>query len=169
SLWPAAQQFLFPPAPEQTAMLAGLSQLGILFLLLLAGMETDLGLAWRLRKAALSVSLAGIAVPFALGFLLGLLMPGNLLPEDSRRLVTALFISSLKTVATVVREMNFMRRNVGQLIVASAVIDDTAGWVIIGITLSIATAGTLDPMMLGITVLGTLLFLGVSFTIGRRI
>jgi Kef-type K+ transport system membrane component KefB/nucleotide-binding universal stress UspA family protein len=175
SLWPAAQQFLFPPAPEQTAMLAGLSQLGILFLLLLAGMETDLGLAWRLRKAALSVSLAGIAVPFALGFLLGLLMPGNLLPEDSRRLVTALFlgtalsISSLKIVATVVREMNFMRRNVGQLIVASAVIDDTAGWVIIGITLSIATAGTLDPMMLGITVLGTLLFLGVSFTIGRRI
>src|SRR5699024_9050513 len=117
---------------EQQAMLNGISQLGILFLLLLAGMETDLGLAWRLRRVALSVSLSGIAVPFVCGVALGLLLPASLLPNPDHRLVAALFlgtalsISSLKIVATVVREMNFMRRDVGQLIVASAVIDDTA-------------------------------------------
>ena len=45
SLWPGADAFLFPKSPEQNAMINGISQLGILFLLLLAGMETDLGLA----------------------------------------------------------------------------------------------------------------------------
>lgn len=174
SLWPAGQAMLFPPNPEQNAMIGGLSQLGILFLLLLAGMETDLGLAYRLRRSALVVSLSGIAVPFACGFALGFLLPEQLLPDPDKRLVAALFlgtalsISSLKIVATVVREMNFMRRNVGQLIVASAVIDDTAGWVIIAITLGIATTGTIAVGPLALTVLGTAIFLTLAFTVGRR-
>jgi Kef-type K+ transport system membrane component KefB/nucleotide-binding universal stress UspA family protein len=175
NLMPMAQAMLFPKSPEQAAMLNGVSQLGILFLLLLAGMETDLGLAWRLRKAAASVSLAGIAVPFVLGITVGMLVPAELLPDPDKRVVTALFlgtalsISSLKIVATVVREMNFMRRNIGQLIVGSAVIDDTAGWVIIGITLSLATAGHIDLRTLGLAVIGTAVFLVLSFTVGRRI
>src|SRR5258708_1000482 len=38
-LWPAAEHVLFPPSPGQKAMIAGLSNFGILMLLLLAGME----------------------------------------------------------------------------------------------------------------------------------
>jgi Kef-type K+ transport system membrane component KefB len=34
----------------------------------------------------------------------------------------------VKIVAMVVREMRFMRRDVGQVIIASAIIDDTIGW-----------------------------------------
>jgi Kef-type K+ transport system membrane component KefB len=174
SLWPVAGNLLFPPSGEQAALLDGIAQLGILFLLLLAGMETDLGLAYRLRRQAVAVSLSGIAVPFACGFALGMLVPDWVLPEADKRLVAALFfgtalsISSLKIVATVVREMNFMRRNVGQLIVASAVIDDTAGWVIIAITLGIATTGSVALGPLAVTVIGTALFLAVAFTVGRR-
>ena len=40
----------------------------------------------------------------------------------------------------VVREMDFLRRNVGQVIVASAIIDDTIGWIIIAITFGLALA-----------------------------
>jgi Kef-type K+ transport system membrane component KefB len=172
-LWPQGEALLFPPG-EQAAMINGISQLGILFLLLLAGMETDLGLAYRLRRTAAAVSLTGIAIPFVCGFALGLLLPEALLPDPNKRLVAALFlgtalsISSLKIVATVVREMNFMRRNVGQLIVASAVIDDTVGWVIIAITLGIATTGSVALGPLAVTVLGTLIFLTIAFTVGRR-
>jgi len=40
----------------------------------------------------------------------------------------------------VVREMNFMRRNLGQIIVATAIMEDTVGWVIIAIIFGITGA-----------------------------
>lgn len=175
ALWPEAHDTIFGGGPAQNAMIDGLSQLGILFLLLLAGMETDLNLAKRMRKLAAGVSISGIVIPFAFGFMLGEWMPADLLPHPDRRLVTSLFlgtalaISSVKIVATVVREMDFMRRNIGQLIVASAIIDDTIGWVIIAVTFSIASSGSVDMMTLAKSVLGTLAFLAVSFTVGQRL
>src|SRR5437868_15483232 len=44
ALWPELQHALFPRTPQQKAMLDGISQFGILLLLLLTGMETDLKL-----------------------------------------------------------------------------------------------------------------------------
>ncbi|HZA02292.1 MAG TPA: cation:proton antiporter, partial [Hyphomicrobiaceae bacterium] len=63
-LWPDLQHGIFPSAPEQKAMLDGVSQFGILLLLLLTGMETDLKLVRTVGKAALSISVTGVAVPF---------------------------------------------------------------------------------------------------------
>src|SRR3954466_3373755 len=175
ALWPEAQQALFPPSREQKSMIDAVSQLGILMLLLLTGMETDLGLVRKARRAAFSVSVTGIAIPFVCGFALGEFLPQEMLPRPDLRLITSLFlgtalsISSVKIVAMGVREMNFMRRNVGQVIVASAIIDDTIGWIIIAITFSLALHGSVDPMSLGQGVIGTAVFLLVSFTIGRRL
>jgi Kef-type K+ transport system membrane component KefB/nucleotide-binding universal stress UspA family protein len=176
AVWPAAQHFLFPADSAQKGMIDGLSQIGILLLLLLTGMETDLKLVKKAKTAAIAVSLTGVAVPFAGGFLLGQFLPDSLLPEGlGGRLVpslflgTALAISSVKIVAMVVREMNFMRRNLGQVIVASAIIEDTIGWVIIAITFGIAGQQHLSLLSLGKTVAGVVLFLLFSFTIGRRI
>lgn len=172
---PDLQKSLFPTNEAQKSMTDAVGQLGILFLLLLAGMETDLGLARKLRKSAAGVSLTGIVIPFALGFALGEMIPDSFLPDPEKRLVTSLFlgtalsISSVKIVASVVREMNFMRRNVGQLIVASAIIDDTVGWVIIAVTFGLAKTGAVDLLTLAKSVLGTLAFMAFSFTIGRRI
>ncbi|WP_454855004.1 cation:proton antiporter domain-containing protein [Rhizobium binxianense] len=174
-LLPDAQSVLFPELDTQKAMADAVAQLGILFLLLLAGMETDLALALRLRRAAVGVSLTGIVFPFALGFGLGEFLPSSLLPNPDTRLVTSLFlgtalsISSVKIVASVVREMDFMRRDVGQLIVASAIIDDTIGWVIIAVTFSLAEEGAVDLGTLARSVIGTIAFMAFSFTIGRRI
>ena len=69
----------------------------------------------------------------------------------------------------VVREMNFMRRNIGQIILASAIIDDTIGWIIIAITFGLAEHGAFDWMSLAKGVVGTLLFLAASFTFGRAL
>src|SRR4051794_20198801 len=174
-IWPDAQHAVFPKTPEQKAMIDGVAQFGILLLLLLTGMETNLKLVRRIGKAAISISIAGIVVPFICGFALGQFLPENLLPHPEARLVASLFlgtalsISWVKIVAVVVREMNFMRRNVGQIIVATAVIDDTIGWIIIAIIFSLASRGSLDVFSVGQAVLGTLAFLAVSFTIGRRL
>jgi Kef-type K+ transport system membrane component KefB len=175
ALWPHLQEMLFPKTPEQKAMLDGISQFGILLLLLLTGMETDLKLVRKVGRAAISISLTGVAVPFACGFALGQFMPEALLPHSEQRLLTSLFlgtamsISSIKIVAAIVREMGFTRRNLGQIIVASAICEDSIGWVIIAITLSLAEAGTIDPVSVAKSVLGTAVFLVASFTIGRRV
>jgi Kef-type K+ transport system membrane component KefB/nucleotide-binding universal stress UspA family protein len=175
ALWPEAQQALFPADPAQSGMIAAVGQVGVLMLLLLAGMETDIGLARRTGRASLAVSICGICLPFACGFALGMFIPDFLLPNPTDRLPaalllgTALSISSVKIVAVVVREMNFMRRNIGQVILASAVIDDTIGWIIIAITLSLVEQNQLDWATLAKSVVGTLLFLAFSFTIGRRL
>lgn len=172
---PTWQLALFPKVPEQKAMIDGIAQIGVLMLLLLAGMETDLKLVRRIGKAAISVSVAGILLPFICGFALGEIMPQDLLPDPGQRLMvslllgTALSISSVKIVAMVVREMNFLRRNVGQVILASAVIDDTIGWIIIAVIFSLASHGALDAVSLARSIIGTLAFLAISLTLGRRL
>ena len=172
--WPQAQHALFPHDPQQQSMINAIAQLGILMLLLLAGMEMDFGLIKRIRRAALFTSISGIALPFVCGFFLGESLPTAILPQAQYRLITALFlgtalsISSVKVVAVVVREMNFARRNLGQIILATAIIDDTVGWIIIAVTLSLAARGRVDLKSVGASVFGTVLFLTVSFTLGRR-
>ena len=155
-------------------MLDGVAQFGILLLLLLTGMETDLKLVRQTGRASVLASLAGIAVPFACGVALGEMLPDSLLPDPGKRLVTALFlgtalsIASVQIVATVVREMNFLRRTVGQIIVASAIIGDSIGWIIVSVIFSLAaTAARWTDWALAQSVGGTLAFLA-SLTIGRR-
>jgi Kef-type K+ transport system membrane component KefB len=155
-------------------MLDAVSQVGVLLLLLLTGMETDLKLVRNVGKTAISISLTGVAVPFVCGLALGWLLPDSLLPQQDRRLLTALFlgtalaISSIKIVAVVVREMEFSRRNLGQIIVGSAILEDTIGWIIIAITLSLAASGTIDVRSVAQAVIGTALFLIISLAVGRR-
>ena len=174
ALFPGFQHALFPAAPEQKAMLSAVAQFGILLLLLLTGMETDLKLVRQSGRAALLAALTGIVVPFACGVALGEFMPDAMVPDPHRRLVTALFlgialsIASVQIVATVVREMNFTRRTVGQVIIASSIIGDSIGWILISVIFSLAAHGTVEAWPLARSVLGTLAFLAISLTIGRR-
>jgi Kef-type K+ transport system membrane component KefB len=95
-----------------------------------------------------------------------------MLPNPGERLITALFlgtalsISSVKIVAMVVREVGFLRRTVGQVIVASAIIDDTIGWIIMSVTFGLAAHGAIDPASLAQSLVRTAVFLIVSCTIG---
>jgi Kef-type K+ transport system membrane component KefB/nucleotide-binding universal stress UspA family protein len=173
--YPDLQHWLFASSKEQTSMLNAISQVGILLLLLLTGMETDLKLVRRVGRAAVSISLTGVLIPLASGAALGWLLPESLLSDPGKRLLTALFlgtalaISSIKIVAVVVREMGFERRNLGQIIVASAILEDTIGWIIIAITFSLAEAGHIDFASVATSLTGTALFLLLSFTFGRRL
>jgi Kef-type K+ transport system membrane component KefB/nucleotide-binding universal stress UspA family protein len=174
AIWPEGQKAIFSSAPEQKAMIDAVSQLGIIMLLLLTGMETDLKLVRKVGPAAIAVSVTGIVLPFASGFALGQFLPDTILPAHHRLipslfLGTALSISSIKIVAMVVREMNFTRRDLGQVIVASAIMEDTIGWVIIAITFGIASHGSLGLWSLARSIAGIAAFLAFSFTLGRRI
>src|SRR5271157_1089660 len=87
AIWPEAQRTVFTANPQQQSMIDAVSQLGILMLLLLTGMETDLRLVRQARRAAISTSVAGILVPFGCGFALGELLPAAMLPKPDQRII----------------------------------------------------------------------------------
>jgi K+:H+ antiporter len=172
---PGLYHNLFPNSAEQKAMLDAVAQLGILLLLLMTGMETDLSVFRDVRRPVISISLTGIVVPFLCGVALGMLLPDSILPSAAKRLITALFlgvalsISSVKIVAMVVRDLGFLRRAVGQIIIAAAILDDTIGWIMMSVIFGLGLHGQVDFPTVGRSVLGTALFLILSFTIGRRL
>jgi Kef-type K+ transport system membrane component KefB len=174
-LWPQLQSTLFPDEAVQKAMLDGIAQFGVLLLLLLTGMDTDLRLIQRIGRPVVTISLFGVLVPFLCGMLLGFEAPSHFVPDPDRRLITALFlgvalsISSIKIVAMVVNGMNFARRDLGQLIVTSAIAEDSIGWILIAVTFGIANSGRIDLAQFARTVGGIAIFLVVSLTLGRRV
>jgi Kef-type K+ transport system membrane component KefB/nucleotide-binding universal stress UspA family protein len=173
-IWPSLQQAIFPVHAADRQMLNAVSELGVLLLLLLTGMETNLALVKRARRTALSISLAGIVFPFVLGYALGQFLPAGILPDPNRRLFTSLFlavalsISSVKIVATVLREVDFLRRDLGQVILAAAISDDIIGWTLLALIGGLAAHGEIvvGPALLAIG--GTIAFLIACFTIGHR-
>jgi Kef-type K+ transport system membrane component KefB/nucleotide-binding universal stress UspA family protein len=174
-LFPAAELALFPHSPQQQAMLTAVAQLGVLLLLLLTGMETDLAVMRHCGRASLNVSLTGMAVPFLCGVAAIALLPAHMLVKPHERLLLALFIgtalsvSSVKIVATVVRDLGFVRRTVGQIILGAAIMDDALGWIVVSVLLGLAQAGHIDIGGVLRSVLGTLAFLTFSITLGRRL
>ena len=174
AIWPAAQHTIFPPSSSDRQMLNAVAELGVLMLLLLTGMETDLALVKRVRRTAAIVSAAGIVIPFACGYALGEMLPDSLLPDPNRRLMTSLFlatalsISSVKIVAVVLREVDFLRRNLGQVILAGAILDDTIGWTILAFIGGMAAQGGMAIGPVLVSVLGTAAFLVFCFTVGHR-
>jgi Kef-type K+ transport system membrane component KefB/nucleotide-binding universal stress UspA family protein len=173
SLLPEIRHMVFPGTPALKSMIDAVSEIGILLLLLLTGMETNLSLVNRRRAAVISSSLFGIAVPFASGVLLTYALPQDLIPSPAGRLVTALFlgsalsISSVKIVAMVLMEAGAIRRDLGQLILATAILDDTIAWVIVAVIAGIAAHGAVSLAHIGASMAGTALFLALSMTVGR--
>src|SRR5678816_4903654 len=66
-LLPEWRAVVFPDNKTLKTMIDAVAQIGILLLLLLTGMETNLALVQRRRRAVVASSVSGIAVPFALG------------------------------------------------------------------------------------------------------
>ena len=175
ALLPELRHAIFPDTPALKSMIDAVSQIGILLLLLLTGMETNLALVRAKRRAVVSTSLLGIAVPFAGGALLAFALPAEVMPSADARLVTALFlgtalsISSVKIVGMVLMELGALRRDLGQLILATAILDDTIAWIIIAVIAGIAVHGTVNLVNVAVSLAGVALFLAVSLTVGRRL
>lgn len=174
-LWPDVQQALFPHNAAPKAALDGVGDFGVLLLLLLTGMDTDVRLVRRIGAPAVSVSIMGVVVPLAFGVALALLLPATLIPDSGRRWASALFlgvalsISSIKILAMVVREMNFARRDLGQIVFASAILEDSMGWLLIAVIFGVTGVRAADAGSLAIRFAALAAFVVFSLTIGRRL
>jgi Kef-type K+ transport system membrane component KefB len=171
---PGLHAWLFPDDPLQRALLAGPAWLGVFLLLILTGLETDLALIRRLGRATTRVAFGSLAIPVLAGIALGLGLPETFVGAAADRTVFALFlgtalgISALPVIATILGDLDLMRRNVAQVLLAAAMANDVAGWILLGIVAGLAQSGSLDAVRLTVTVAGLVVFLGLAFTLGQR-
>jgi Kef-type K+ transport system membrane component KefB len=173
-LAPGIFDWLFPTDKIQGGALNAVGWLGIAFLLVLTGFETDLGIVRRLGKSAGSVAAVALLLPFASGLAVGAFMPSSFIGIHGHRTVFTLFmgvgmsISSLPVIAKILGDLGFMRRNFGQVTVAVGMVNDLVGWLALGVIAGLASASGLSTRHLAITLAAMALLLGGGFTIGQR-
>lgn len=169
---PELQSEIFPPLQSQVDLLSVVTWLGVLFLLIVTGFETDVRLILQRGKGALLVSAGGIIVPFTTGIALGWMLPDHFLAAPSQRLVFALFmavamsISAVPVIAKVLFDLKLVRRDIGQLTLAAAMTDDTIGWILLSVVAGLATRGSIDIGAVMVSVGAALAFLLFAFTLG---
>jgi Kef-type K+ transport system membrane component KefB len=139
-----------------------LSQIGLVLLMFLIGLEFEFGHLKENRRAALSVSLAGIVLPFGLGIWLGgyihqqLHLPSNPL-HFSLFMATAMSITAIPILGRIMIELNLNRSVIGSLTITAAAIDDAFGWILLALVTAIAQSA-FDPWKFFRMVCGVLLF-----------
>lgn len=172
-LIPAVGKWILPQTAVQGHLLEVVGLIGVTLLLIITGFETDLGLIRRRVGVAFGISAGGLTVTFASGFLLGNWLPDDLLVDPSQRTLFALFvatalsIAAIPVLAKVLMELDVMRREIGQTMLATAMIDDITGWSLLGLVTALAAAGTLSGAVVAETILWLVLFLGATATVGR--
>ncbi|QFU83596.1 cation:proton antiporter domain-containing protein [Natronorubrum aibiense] len=172
---PGIYESLFLVSEAQFHLLEVISWLGLIMLLIVTGLETDIDLIVSKGRTALILSLGGIIVPFATGFALGWVLPSAFIAAPEERIVFSLFlatamsISAIPVIAKVLIELDVVRRDIGQLILAAGMVDDTIGWILLATVAGLARTGVFDVGSAVTTVLSVIAFLGIAFTIGRRL
>lgn len=172
---PEAYLTLFPPEDTQGYLLDIVSWLGVIFLLMLTGTETDVELIKKQGKRAIATSVGGIVLPFLLGFVVAYIIPETMLVLPDQRLILGAFIgtvfsmSSVAIIAKVLIDMKLMRRDVGQIILASALAQDVIGCVILAIVAALASSSSGSMASLLMVPVGMILFVGIGATIGKKL
>ena len=166
--------FLFPADPVNSGLLLAVAWIGVALLLVVTGFETDLKLLARLGRSSFTVSVGSLMVPLIFGFALGHVLPPIFYGDRGTTVTFAAFIavalsiSALPVVAKILMDMNLMRRNIGQVIVAAGMANDLIGWILLGTLAGVVTSGTVELGKLATTVAAMALFIAGMLTIGQR-
>ena len=175
-VWPEGFEWYLPGEELQSGALLAVGWVGLAFLLVVTGFETDLGLITKLGRPAVHVTVGSMLLPLFGGIVLGGALPDSFLVEGEHpRIVFVLFImlavsvSSLAVVAKILGDLGLMRRDFGQITVAAGMANDVVGWVMLGIFSGLAASGQFDPLDLLTTVGGLALFSVFAFTLGQKI
>ncbi|HLI78892.1 MAG TPA: cation:proton antiporter, partial [Candidatus Binataceae bacterium] len=174
-LAPPLYAYLFTADPLVMHLLESLAWLGAIMLLLYIGLETELEILRGLGRTAALISSFGIAIPFASGVALGYMLPTSYLANPNGRLIFALFmavamsISAVPVIAKILLDLGLIKRELGMLILAGGIVDDTTGWLLLSLVAGLATAGHVDIKTVSTLVLEGAAFLGFCYFVGYRL
>ncbi|MGG3468894.1 cation:proton antiporter [Neobacillus pocheonensis] len=148
---------------SETATLEELSQIGVILLMFIAGIETDLDEFKRSGKASTLVGVHGIIVPLALGYLGGLMM--KMTTMEALFLGLLLSATSVSISVQALKELNKMQSKEGTTILGAAVIDDVL--VIIALAFLMSLAG--GEANLSMIILKKVLFFGGAILVAWKV
>jgi Kef-type K+ transport system membrane component KefB len=84
-LVPAVGEWIVPQTPVQGYLLETVALIGVMLLLVVTGLETDLNLIRRRIRVAFGVAIGGLVLPFVTGLTLGFWLPDDLLTDPDAR------------------------------------------------------------------------------------
>jgi Kef-type K+ transport system membrane component KefB len=167
----------FFPSPEVAhageefleLLIKDLAKIGVIFLMFLAGLETELDEMKRVGVAAFNGALGGVFLPFFFGF--GLSMTFGIEFWHSMFIGTILTATSVSISAQTLMELGQLRSKEGTTILGAAVIDDVMGIIILSLVVALSTqaGGDAGGSMLagiGIIVLKMVLFFAIAILLG---
>lgn len=122
--------------------LDGITQLAVVMLLFVAGLEVQLNLVLKQGKTAILTSVTSMIIPFGLGFIAAWFFPKFFNMGANDHLIYALFfgiamaVSALPVIARILMDLGLYKTKVGMTIMAAAVFDDLVGWLTFSFVLS---------------------------------
>jgi Kef-type K+ transport system membrane component KefB len=173
--WPMAAHFLFPSDVLSMNLLELVSWLGMVYLLFITGLETDLKVLAHLGRSAAFVATSALVIPFASGVLLGWHLPVEFMGALQNRLVFILFlgvalsVTAVPVLSKILMDLGMMKRDLGIVLLGAGIVEDIVGWILFSVIINLAHHGHVDAWVLVRSVGSTLLFLVGSLTVGSAL
>ena len=145
-----------------------LADIGVLLLMLVAGLETDLQEMRRVGKTAFWSAFGGVVLPFVGGALTAVAF-GLPLFWEGIFIGTILTATSVSISAQTLIELGALRTREGSTILGAAVIDDVMGILVLSLVVAAAgaSAAGLDLTEVAIVALRITVFFGIGIAAGR--
>ena len=129
---------------EQTQTLDFLAEMGLIFLMFLAGLQTNLDSFKHFERGVATVTVMNGVIPFAVGVGIGLLFSFSWLAAV---LLGVVFMSSAVAVVIPALEVKgVMKRKIGHTIVSASVVNDIASLLILSAILQVFSPATELPV-----------------------
>lgn len=144
-----------------------LAELGVIFLLFLIGLETDLKRLISVGGSATAVACVGVALPFIAGYLVGDLLGYRTMV--SVFLGASLTATSVGITARVLSDLGHLRDPESQVILGAAVVDDIIGLVLLTICGTLAEGERLSFLDVGKIVVIAFGFVILAIVIGSQL
>jgi len=120
-------------------VIATMAEIGVLVLLFTIGLETELAALVRVGSEATTVAVAGVILPFGLGYLAATAL--GLAQVPALVCGAALCATSVGISARVLSELGWLDTNEGRVVLGAAVIDDIIGLIILAVVASLVGGG----------------------------
>ncbi len=143
-LFPETADVLFPSAGAGSEIISGLCLLAVVLLVGVAGMHVDVDKLKQRLAGIAAISALGLAIPLAGGIAIGYMVPEPLRPAAVDRTVFALFlgtavaVSAIPVIARILMDLGLASHEIAQVILAAAIIDDVAGWLLLSVVTGMA-------------------------------